>query len=160
MKKRKPIPELGKQYHFWDDGKCGPGRHYICQVSKIFLPDQAKTYMVRTPNLDVPWDTTEPVWELRTLWDVWKEQVKLCSWIYSRTSDRFVEALCPVYDDNPIWFVRTRRGSWFSLDIQSSWQGGILDVDSEIWNRVTGDPDIRPELLQAYQDAKYEKTQS
>ena len=31
----KDLPEVGQYYHFWDDGKTGPSRHYICRVEKI-----------------------------------------------------------------------------------------------------------------------------
>ena len=37
------------------------------------------------------------------------------------------------YDENIIWFVRTVQGGWFSIDVQSSWQYGSLDVDGSIY---------------------------
>ena len=37
------------------------------------------------------------------------------------------------YDENIIWFVRTVQGGWFSIDVQSSWQHGSLDVDGSIY---------------------------
>ena len=40
------------------------------------------------------------------------------------------------YDENIIWFVRTVQGGWFSIDVQSSWQSGYLDVDGSIYNEV------------------------
>lgn len=40
------------------------------------------------------------------------------------------------YDENIIWFVRTVQGGWFSIDVQSSWQSGSLDVDGSIYNEV------------------------
>ena len=33
---------------------------------------------------------------------------------------------------NCIWFARTKYGTWFSMDIQSNWQGGLLDVNRDI----------------------------
>ena len=30
--KLKPIQKVGEFYHFIDDGKLSPGRHYICKV--------------------------------------------------------------------------------------------------------------------------------
>ena len=38
----KPVPETGKFYHFWDDGKTGPSRHYICKVEELVTVKQAK----------------------------------------------------------------------------------------------------------------------
>lgn len=40
--KLSPVPEVGKFYHFWDDGKTGPSRHYICKVEELITPEQAK----------------------------------------------------------------------------------------------------------------------
>lgn len=33
--KLEPIPEVGKYYHFFDDGKLFPSRHYICRVERL-----------------------------------------------------------------------------------------------------------------------------
>ena len=41
-----------------------------------------------------------------------------------------------VYDENTIWFVRTVQGGWFSIDVQSSWQYGSLDVDGSIYKEI------------------------
>ena len=44
--KMKPVPEVGKQYHFWDDGKSSPSRHYICRCERIIkTKKEAKTIM-------------------------------------------------------------------------------------------------------------------
>ena len=40
------------------------------------------------------------------------------------------------YDENIIWFVRTVQGGWFSIDVQSSWQYGSLDVDGSIYKEI------------------------
>ena len=32
-----------------------------------------------------------------------------------------------------------KNGGWFSLDIQSGWQGGVLDIDGEKWNNTMKD---------------------
>ena len=53
-KELKPIPETGKEYHFWDDGKCGPGRHYICRVERIVSMKQVNDIII--DNAIINWD--------------------------------------------------------------------------------------------------------
>ena len=48
----------------------------------------------------------------------------------------FIGADIPEYDTHTIWFVRSIRGSWFSLDIESDWQSGELLVNEEIMNCI------------------------
>ena len=45
---------------------------------------------------------------------------------------------CFIASHKIIWFVRTKDShqSWFSMDIQSNWQGGYLDVDGERYQRM------------------------
>ena len=57
-------------------------------------------------------------------------------WLYAEETDFFVECEIPGYDENTIWFVRTVQGGWFSMDVQSSWQSGSLDVDGSIYKEV------------------------
>lgn len=33
--KKQPIPEVGKDYHIFDDGKIKPSRHYIAKILEI-----------------------------------------------------------------------------------------------------------------------------
>ena len=40
------------------------------------------------------------------------------------------------YHKYNLWFARTKDGGWYSLDIQSSWQGGRLDVTGEIYDNI------------------------
>ena len=32
---KQPLPKIGQQYHFFDDGKSSNNRHYIATVKKI-----------------------------------------------------------------------------------------------------------------------------
>ena len=51
---KQPLPELGKRYHFFEDGKSGPGRHYIVEITKI-IPFEAVTdgELLDTYNVEV-----------------------------------------------------------------------------------------------------------
>ena len=49
-KNLKPIPEVGKFYHFFDDGKTSASRHYICKVERIVPFEEAKNIILNTPR--------------------------------------------------------------------------------------------------------------
>lgn len=117
------LPEIGKKYHFFDDGKCSPSRHYIATVEEIITADEAKrryfdSFMTNT---------------MRPLYDIWKDNVSHSNFLYAEETDVFVRCSIPAYDENPIWFVRTKGGGLFSIDVQVGWQSGRLDLNGEMY---------------------------
>ena len=164
MKKKttlKPRPEVGKFYHFWDDGKTGPSRHYICKCEEIITPLQAKEIIIK---------------DNESLYDVWRQEVdehrqgdnfKVLSkgasqktgepWLYAEETDCFVRLSCPEYDQNDLWAVRTVDGGQFTMDIQSWWQGGRLDVTGEIYDNIISWYEQNDYDISSYTNAKYEK---
>lgn len=154
------VPEVGHFYHFWDDGKSSPSRHYICKVERIITSEEARNVMVEVTDWD--FDENGEVKRVTSLYDHWKEEaVPNHDWLYAEDTDFFVEASCPRYDENNLWFVRTKDGGWFSMDIQSSWQGGSLDIDGSVYTyntknyqKYSGCSD--EELLEAYPEANEE----
>ena len=133
----KPVPEIGKYYHFWDDGKCGQSRHYICKVENLIKVKDAKSIMVSVPEYND--ETKQNDFIRTTLYERWKEQVNGHDWLYTEDTDYFVEISCPNYDENNLYAVRTKDGGWFTIDVQSFWQGGRLDVTGEIYESVLDD---------------------
>ena len=158
----KPVPEVGKFYHFFDDGKTSPSRHYICKCERIITPEEAKNIMITIPGEN---STKEnPYTETLNLYDHWHgREMPLRDWLYATETDYFVECTCPNYDDNNLWFVRTKDGGWFSMDIQSWWQSGRLDIDNKIFDGIIQYVKEHPEyydvdmVLNAYNEAKYVK---
>ena len=133
MNKLEPIPEINKYYHFWDDGKVSPSRHYICRCERIITAEEAKNIMIEVPN-----EYIDDVMDTISLYEHWYDtEMPKCNWLYSKDTDYFIECSCPEYDEHNLWFVRTKDGGWFSMDIQSGWQSGCLDVDGEIFENVT-----------------------
>ena len=63
------IPELGKRYHFFEDGKSGPSRHFIIEVTNIIPFEE----MIDGELLDV-YDT----------------EVRECDFLYAPETDYFV----------------------------------------------------------------------
>lgn len=139
---RQDVPVIGKYYYFFDEGKTSPSRCYKAKVIRV-----------------IPYDECDLEYEIydyycdckisKTLKDIHKEEVDenfnvlngsdttpVKSWLYAEETDFFVECEIPGYDENTIWFVRTVQGGWFSIDVQSSWQYGSLDVDGSIYKEI------------------------
>lgn len=135
MKKKNQelLPEIGKYYHFFDDGKTSPSRHYIARVERIVPISDSPDILV--PYMDPYLDELVP----RSLWDIWNIQKVDIDWVFSEKTDVLLEVSCPKYDQNNLWFAKTKDGGWFSMDIQSGWQGGRLDVTGEIYEAVLKD---------------------
>ena len=131
----KPIPEVGKFYHFWDDGKTSSSRHYICRVEELIKTKDAKNIMVGISEWD--FENKKEILVAKSLYDHWKFQVKNHDWLYADETDYFVRISCPHYDEYDLYAVRTKYGGWFTLDIQS-WCGE-LDVDGKKYERVMED---------------------
>jgi hypothetical protein len=74
-----------------------------------------------------------------SLYDIWMYQKESCDWLFADETPYFVKISIPTYDDNDLYCVQMKNGGWFSLDIQSGWQGGVLDIDGEIWDNVMKD---------------------
>lgn len=155
MKNLKPLPEVGKFYHFWDDGKVSTSRHYICKVERIITIEEAKNIIVQVPEYD--WDNKENITINMTLYDKYQEQALNHDWLYVIDTDYLVEISCPVYDKYNLWCARTKDGGWFSLDIQSWWQGGRLDIDGSIYERIVKECLEEGLDISGYEEAKYEK---
>jgi len=131
------IPKIGEYYHFWDDGKCSMSRHYICKCERILVPSQAKYIEVEIPEWD--FEHNENKFVKTNVYNVWKSEVKEHDWIFAENTDYLIECSCPKYDKHNLWFARTKGGGWFSMDIQSSWQGGRLDIDGKIFENVVNE---------------------
>ena len=107
-----PIPDVGKEYHAFDDGKIKPSRHFITKIAEV-----------------IPFNAVDEVL-LRT----WQQEVEECYWLYATETDYFIKA----YDgdtEEPSYFVRTTEGGWFSL----GWFGSRLDIDGSLYEQMRKD---------------------
>jgi len=130
-KNNNSIPEVGKKYHFFDDGKVGPSRHYIATIEEIITTDESKQRYFKSFTTNT----------IRPLYDIWQSEVKSSSFLYAATTDVFVRCSIPKYDKHPIWFVRTKEGGLFSIDVESGWQSGRLDIDGSIYKAIKEEMD-------------------
>jgi hypothetical protein len=110
----KPIPEVGKKYHCFDDGKITFSRHFIIEVNEVLGHQQFKKKYPEQFKL-------------------YREAVKRCYWLYSTHSDKFV--ITYKGEDKGLGvYVRTKQGGWFGIG--DFWDSATLDVTGEIWDNL------------------------
>lgn len=154
-KKIKNLPEIGKEYHFWDDGKKSMSRHYICRIERIITPEESKNIRVTVPRWN--WDKNQNDFEEISLWDRYHEQI-IEHDVYDKDgTDFLIEASCPTYDENNLWFIRQKGGGWFSIDVQNFWQAGKLDVNGKIFEDVIKDIEEDGGDPSGYYETTYDK---
>ena len=119
-KEPKPIPEVGKKYHFFDDGKVSDSRHYIATVTRIISLEETKEMFDESEYREYPC----------SLYDAWKEEKSDCPRLYARETDCIVACVIPEYDEDPVYFARGNKGEWWSFNVANSWQTGYLDIDN------------------------------
>ena len=107
--KLQPVPEVGKEYHIFDDGKIKPSRHAVVKITKV-----------------IPFDEVNP-----EILDTWKQNVEECYWLYAPETDYFIKA---EYSDGEetSHFVRTEDGGWFSM----GWWASRLDIDGSLYEKM------------------------
>lgn len=123
--KLKPVPEEGKIYKFYDDGKVGSSRRYWAKVKKVLDIKDTNNILVSIYDSE-----EEDKWIKVTLYHIIQEEIRHCEWLYAKEQKEVICCYIPAYDCNDIWVIRDKTGGWFSIDVQSCWQGGQLDVDN------------------------------
>lgn len=115
---KQPLPEIGKEYHIFDDGKIRESRHYICEIVDIIPFEDCKD-----KKLIEAWE------------NIVKEDKELLGFFATET-DYFVKGVSS-FDKNPLYFVRTNSGGWFSIDYPNWWMGAELDIDGSLYKMLT-----------------------
>ena len=105
--KWQPVPEVGKEYHAFDDGKIRHSRHSIVRIVEV-----------------VPFATVNH----KAFLEEWQQEVEDCYWLYAKETDYFVKA---EWDDETSYFVRTKDGGRFSLGF-----GTRLDIDGSLYEKM------------------------
>lgn len=131
-----PLPVVGKKYHFFDDGKIKPSRHYIAKIVKLIPFSEFEN--VKYEDLLCEEEATQYLADKDhtgpNLLEIWKEEIENCDWVFAKETDYAVKAIVEVYDDNPIFFVRDKHGAWFSLGTVTGWESGRLDIDNSLFD--------------------------
>lgn len=118
-KKILPIPEVGKKYHCFDDGKITFSRHFIIKVDEVLGHQQ---FRKKYPEK----------------FEEYRNAVKNSYWLYSTHSDKFI--ITHHGENNKLGvYVRTKRGGWFGI---GSWfDCGELDVSGKLWENLVANID-------------------
>lgn len=115
---KQTLPKIGQRYHFFEDGKSEPSRHYIIEVTNL-VPFEAVTD--------------------GELLDIYDTEVKECDFLYAPETDYCVYGRKVLSNnvldmDDEFIFIRTNYGGWFSF---GHWfEDGQLDVDSSKYNEI------------------------
>lgn len=106
------IPEVGKTYNSFDDGKINETRRYSVTITDIipFCEADEKT-LAR-----------------------WREEVESCEWLYAKETDFFVYADSEeLGQEKQEVFARTINGGWFGIG--EFFGSSHLDVDGSLYQR-------------------------
>ena len=108
--KLQPVPDVGKEYHAFNDGKIRPSRLEHVKIVEV-----------------IPFNECED----EELIKLWYKEVADCYWLYETETDYFVRAKWD-QDTDPIYFVRTKDGGWFSI----GWFVSRLDADGSLYKQM------------------------
>lgn len=109
--KKYPIPEIGKEYYCYDDGKISLSRESKVKILNIIPYKEASKNII----------------------ELWKQDYHEFYFSTANITDYFIEA---IGEDNKIsYFARTVYGAWFSIgDI---WDKGYLDAENKFHKTLT-----------------------
>lgn len=112
-----PVPEVGKKYHCFDDGKISFSRHFIIQVDEVLGHQQFKR---KYPEE----------------FQYYRSAVKGYYWLYSTHSDKFIITYKGENDELGV-YVRTKQGGWFGIG--GYWNSARLDSSGIIWDTLVSE---------------------
>ena len=148
--KLEKLPEVGREYAIYDDGKHNPTRLYTGTVVRIVPFSEVDSVVVggvpvMSPDFTKVFDENgnQQFTEI-PLREAVEDEVSRCDWLYCAEPDHLIEVSAPYFDENNLWFIRSKNGGWFSIDIQDDWQTAELDLDGSITCEV--DPELYDRL--------------
>lgn len=102
------VPKVGEKFHFFEDGKSGPSRHYIVKIVDV------KKFE------DVDDELKERI----------RDEQETCDWLYAPETDYVITGLVP---GDVQYFIRTDDGGWFSIGYITA---GRLDIDGSRYRNI------------------------
>ena len=107
------LPEIGKTYNCFDDGKIRESRMYQVTIDEI-----------------IPFEKAD-----KQLLELWEEEGLSCDWLFDKT-DYFIKFTSTEFKDEPKGvFARTKNGWWFGLG--NYWNSGRLDIDGSLTDSLS-----------------------
>lgn len=106
------LPEIGKTYDCYDDGKIRESRRYEVTITEIIPFKEADEELLNS----------------------WKEKAKDCHWLYAEETDYFIKFKSTESEEEPYGvFAKTKDGGWFGLG--NWWNSGRLDLYGSYKNK-------------------------
>lgn len=127
------LPEIGKKYNCYDDGKIRPSRHCVAEIKEIISIDDFKKRFI---------DKGDTEGLQRVL-----DDIERCDWLYKPLEEQDVVVIAEMSgeccnDDEPIdYFFRTVDGrckGWFSAN-PDGWWSAELDTDGSLTESLKND---------------------
>lgn len=112
-----PVPEVGKKYYAYDDGKIRPSRECVVIIDELIQEEDES----KLPEV---------------LYNAWCDCANECYWLYSPESDYIVRGHIDNEEQDICYFVRTHGGHWHSIDYPDAWMGSNLALDVTGENRA------------------------
>lgn len=107
------IPEIGRTYYVYDDGKIRLSRESQVTILEVIPYNEAPVEVIND------W-----IAEYHAFW-----------WNKANVVDYFVKTVG--YEDNIIWFTRTVDGEWYSFGMNwFQFGGGYLDIEDKWHNKL------------------------
>lgn len=104
------IPSKGEKFHFFDDGKTSPSRHFIVTILDIYKIS------------DLSPDIQEKI----------LEDQEYCDWLFAKETDYVLKGRLNDPEIEDLYFIRTIDGGWFSV----GYWGGELDIDGKKFKKI------------------------
>ena len=111
-----PLPEIGKTYFAYDDGKIRVTREYQVKVLDILTYKQLPKEIKR----------------------LWRQRAIESYWLFSPKSDYFIKAVrLEVDNGKEQYFARTHGNTWFGVSNTGDWDYcGELDTDGSLYKQA------------------------
>ena len=107
------LPEIGRTYNCFDDGKITESRMYQVTIDEI-----------------IPFEKAD-----NELLELWEEEGLPSYWLFDKT-DYFIKFTSNEFKDEPNGvFARTKGGGWFGLG--NYWNSGRLDIDGSLTDSLS-----------------------
>lgn len=116
------VPKLYNEYLFFVDGN--KDRIHTAIPVRIISIEEAKNHKFLVDG--------------DSLCNIWKQNLEDCKnksifshdengyWCYAPYTDCFVVCAISTYSENLVYFSRHINRQWYSLEIEETWQGGML----------------------------------
>lgn len=130
----RPIPEVGKKYNCYDDGKIKPSRHCVAEILEIIPMNEI-------------WEKLDPEKIIEIT-----EAPERYDWLFEPKTDFVVKAKMSgtcYNSDDPIYYFIPSKGGWFSTD---DYWGARLDMDNSLTN------DLIDYMKEDYSEKDYKET--